>query len=432
MSTPSNALKVIKLTFVQNSIVTMLQDNTLGPSLALSNLLRRDWFSRIWILQEVALAKKIWVSCGSQTTAWTAFMNVLKRLKMKNKLPTEYRAAWNLETFRRDYQRNGPQQGVDIHAAMVQSRQCDASDPRDKVYALLGVCPELANVMGEPNYKLSAAVIWTLAQRACFSGRLSINALSLVSVGERREKDIPSWVPDLTTGLKTWPRRPPPPASSDGLTTIVQCSRGYPFCLHVRGTFVDTLVSPFEYTDNKTFEEIVVQWRKWWTRFEELDTSRAGSNMDKILAFWSTLYCDNKKAVPNAETLSTWHRRIIPSSSSPQTLDNNTVAFHDVKASELAESTIERIFGLTHQSTIGLFPKNSLVGDRVVLFSGGSTPYLVRPTYHNLGSYDQVRKVCSWRFAVGFELVGPCYVYSLADSQARAKAIEESEEIVIF
>jgi hypothetical protein len=28
-------------------------------------------------------------------------------------------------------------------------------DLRDKVYAPLGVCPELAHIMGEPNYKLS-------------------------------------------------------------------------------------------------------------------------------------------------------------------------------------------------------------------------------------------------------------------------------------
>jgi hypothetical protein len=140
---------------MQNSIVAMFQNDALGPSLAFSKLLRRDWFSRIWILQEVALAKDIWVDCGSQTTTtWSAFVGVLKRLKMKYGLHPEYRAAWNLETFRKDYQRNGPQRGVSIHAAIVQSRQCDASNRRDKVYALLGVCPELANVMGEPDYEL--------------------------------------------------------------------------------------------------------------------------------------------------------------------------------------------------------------------------------------------------------------------------------------
>lgn len=84
---------------------------------------------------------------------------MLKQLKMKNKLCTEYRAAWNLETFRKDYQQNGLQRGVNIHTAIVQSRQYNASNPRDKVYMLLGVCPELASIIGKPDYKLSAADI---------------------------------------------------------------------------------------------------------------------------------------------------------------------------------------------------------------------------------------------------------------------------------
>ena len=116
--------------------------------------------------------------------------------------------------LRKDYQRNGPERGVSIHAAMVQSRQCEATDPSDKVYALLGVCPELAKEIGEPDYRLPSGLVWTYAQKARFNGRLSVNALSLVSVGERREKNIPTWVPDLSTGLKTWLRRPPPPATA--------------------------------------------------------------------------------------------------------------------------------------------------------------------------------------------------------------------------
>jgi hypothetical protein len=43
---------------------------------------------------------------------------------------------------------------------------------------------------------------------------------------------------------------------------------------NVRGTFVDTLASPFEYTDNKIFGEIVVQLRKWWCRFDDLDSAK--------------------------------------------------------------------------------------------------------------------------------------------------------------
>jgi hypothetical protein len=60
----------------------------------------------------------------------------------------------------------------------------------------------------------------------------------------------------------------------DGITTIVRCGSEDLSSLHVRGTFVDTLASPFEYTDNKIFGEIVVQLRKWWCRFDDLDSAK--------------------------------------------------------------------------------------------------------------------------------------------------------------
>jgi hypothetical protein len=110
----------------------------------------------------------------------------------------------------------------------------------------------------------------------------------------------------------------------------------------------------------------------------------------------------------------------------------NTTAFRDVKASDFFEDTIERIFGMTHIGSIGLFLKNSQVGDRVVLFSGCSTPFLVRPAYHNLGLQGQETRSCPRRKGDGFELVGPCYVYGLADSQARAKVVQESQEMFLF
>lgn len=116
-------------------------------------------------------------------------MTVIEKLKNKNNVSADCRAALNLETFRSQYQWKG---GIDVHAAMVQARQCTASDARDKIYALLGVCPDLAYAMGEPDYELPVSAIWTRAQRACITGSLSINALSLVSVGQRVEKNVPS------------------------------------------------------------------------------------------------------------------------------------------------------------------------------------------------------------------------------------------------
>ena len=44
--------------------------------------LERDWFSRVWILQEVVLAKSILIQCGDHTLSWGA-LDILGSLLIK-------------------------------------------------------------------------------------------------------------------------------------------------------------------------------------------------------------------------------------------------------------------------------------------------------------------------------------------------------------
>src|SRR5579871_2556984 len=135
----------------------------MNPSGALTALLQREWFKRIWILQEIALAKDILIQCDNKTASWAALAMFLRKLTDRGILPTPWRHAWNLVTFRTEYQKNKNSGGVDIYTAMVQSRSCEATDMRDKVYALLGVCNELAKLVGNPDYSLSIREVWTTA-----------------------------------------------------------------------------------------------------------------------------------------------------------------------------------------------------------------------------------------------------------------------------
>lgn len=47
--------------------------DTSGKWRALLELMQRDWFSRRWVIQEVALAKKAIIHCGKAKLAWTKF-----------------------------------------------------------------------------------------------------------------------------------------------------------------------------------------------------------------------------------------------------------------------------------------------------------------------------------------------------------------------
>jgi hypothetical protein len=411
--------------------------------LALSNLLRRSWFSRIWVLQEVALAKDIWIYCGNQRTTWNAFSGVLHALKMKSKLSSDYRAAWNLATFRRLYKLNKAQGGVDIYAAMVQARQCQASDLRDKIYALLGVCQELARRVGKPDYgeDVSVAMVWTRAQRSCLASYLSINALSLVSIGERLIDDIPSWVADLSDDLKSWPRRPPSAVPTDGMAMILPCPSTTGYCLHPWGTFADSIIRTFGYKGSRTLKDNMAQWRGWWTQFKDLNSTTGLGDKEMIFAFWSTLYCDVKKSVPHTNKALLWHSCItgkgfFEEDDDDSILTEDIEVFPGVRAKDLVESTSKKVFGVTQAGSMGLFPHNARVGDQIVLFSGGTIPYIIRRAARFSGNsellYAKQIVSCMRRGENAYNLIGPCYVLGMMDEDERARDPKMYDEILLY
>lgn len=44
---------------------------------ALSRLMQRPWFSRRWVVQEIALARKAWIYCGKDNISWQEFANAV-------------------------------------------------------------------------------------------------------------------------------------------------------------------------------------------------------------------------------------------------------------------------------------------------------------------------------------------------------------------
>jgi hypothetical protein len=85
------------------------------------------------------------------------------------------------------------------------SRECRASDPRDKVYAFLGLADQGYGII--PKYTWENTIVHVLihiAQRIItFEGNLHI----LEHVGEGREKLgtlLPSWVPDVSIFALSW------------------------------------------------------------------------------------------------------------------------------------------------------------------------------------------------------------------------------------
>jgi hypothetical protein len=384
------------------------------PSGALNALFRRDWFKRIWILQEVALAKDILIQCGTQTASWAALATFLRKLSDKGILPPSWHPAWNLVTFRTQYQKPKTPGGIDVYTAMVQSRACEATDLRDKVYALLGVCRELAKLVGAPNYSLSVKEVWTTATMACLKSSLSVNSLSLVQSvepgsGKPDFEDIPSWVAILHKSCRTWVRRPARPTPDDGQDIVAVLEDN---CLYTAGAVLAEVVSKCDSTSNTDKNSVdahLAIWKTWWNHYQQCLASSSGTH--DIFTFWKTLYCDVDNSVNDEAELHIWHGKFLKGDL--KALGREGLS--NLRVSELVNCTSQRVFGMTTKG-MGFFPKGVEIGDKIAVLTGATTPFLLRHSWGRLSNSE----------TPVYQLIGPCYVHSLMSAKGntlrRAKA----------
>ncbi|KAK6811937.1 hypothetical protein RU639_012185 [Aspergillus parasiticus] len=124
-------------------------------------LVQRPWFQRIWVLQEVALARDIIVMCGPMEMNGYAFISGLQSLEVLRtahpKLQGLVQSAYYLikdAVFRPSYRFN-TRGTLSIGELIDMYHTRHASCLHDKVYALLGICSDDPSTDAlRPNYRL--------------------------------------------------------------------------------------------------------------------------------------------------------------------------------------------------------------------------------------------------------------------------------------
>ncbi|ROV88940.1 hypothetical protein VPNG_10202 [Cytospora leucostoma] len=128
-------------------------------------LMSHPWWSRLWIIQEVLLAREVAIACGNTVVPWNTFRPLIQHLEVTGRgLPRKM--ALNLAMLRhgtKGFQKWSFQQ-EDIFAWLLSSTANDSecTDPRDRVYALLGLVENHDIV---PDYSLSPCEVYCTAIR---------------------------------------------------------------------------------------------------------------------------------------------------------------------------------------------------------------------------------------------------------------------------
>ncbi|RTE68587.1 hypothetical protein BHE90_017035 [Fusarium euwallaceae] len=168
---------------------------------AVNSLLGRSWFSRVWVIQEVAVSKDSSIRCGGREIAWDVMANGLRAVheaQLMTLLGEGYNHVARLQAFR---ERIAAGHELPLAHLLVSAHNCLATDPRDKIFALLGIGSDAGRV-GEttktlvtPNYKKPVAEVFTEFARTCIDHYGFLDILSS-KVFEEATDGLPSWVPD--------------------------------------------------------------------------------------------------------------------------------------------------------------------------------------------------------------------------------------------
>ncbi|KAH9877994.1 hypothetical protein J1614_003211 [Plenodomus biglobosus] len=176
--------------------------------MALSALFRNPWFARVWIIQEVAMATHVIVKCGSRSVSWDDFVRafyVLHSLNMIMPDPARY-AQSVIRTLGIIDARASRLAGHDRDTlgTLLRCRSSLATNPRDKVFGVLGLTTDAHTLDFRPDYKSEVHEAYTDIAFAIIKLEGSLDVLGVPrGTGPSAAPLLPSWAPDWSTWAST-------------------------------------------------------------------------------------------------------------------------------------------------------------------------------------------------------------------------------------
>ncbi|KAK0706968.1 hypothetical protein B0T26DRAFT_790522 [Lasiosphaeria miniovina] len=155
----------------------------------MNDRLKRPYFFRAWIIQEIAAAKVAIVTQGASSHVWPIY---------DKDTATDTFLPWIKHFESRAYKTSD-----DLWQLVIDSWTSQARDPRDKVFALLGVISGAAADSLLAEYFLSMEQVYTGFADFAIS-RHGVAEVLKYAGGYRKSESLPSWVPDWQLLSRDW------------------------------------------------------------------------------------------------------------------------------------------------------------------------------------------------------------------------------------
>lgn len=162
----------------------------------------RPWFSRAWTFQEACLSADTYVRCGQHQLAWQTFVSAALYLNTRGMSGVFGSQSDTILALAHFAVANPARQEPFLSVALPLTRNLQSTDPRDKVFSLLGmVCTEGLGMMST-SYQLPVADIYCMAAKATIAQERGLSVLSSAG-GRLCYQSLPSWVPDWRVPRRT-------------------------------------------------------------------------------------------------------------------------------------------------------------------------------------------------------------------------------------
>ena len=159
------------------------------------SIFRRDWFKRIWVIQEVSVCRKVTVVCGAFHIDWDDLMAGLFTVAVPGRVVDGWRkASYAIFEQRKEYDKsNRPH----LSLLIVRHQDSMATKPEDKIYALLGLADEVSGHEVAISYDTTIIDVYQRVALWCLFHDQNLSILGSVQASSRSTLiDLPSWVPN--------------------------------------------------------------------------------------------------------------------------------------------------------------------------------------------------------------------------------------------
>ena len=437
------------------------------------NLLNNAWFSRIWVLQEAALARNLFIQAGSRKVLWKHFVVCVRFMQDGwNRTSGNAWPVYDIEMLREQRFSIEPEEG-DLLMMVEAFRGRQATDSRDKIYGLLGLTITGSSGRGfQPDYSKSPQQVFLDFTLWHIQAHGNVRALAKCCSEEVQESSavllkhsgLPSWATD-------WSVNSPSDCADlvdDSFlpkpgTPLYNASRGLPAdariifddtasasspsnrtVLVLKGINVDVVAEVVDrmHTLGHESDCFSMTWIEWM-RFalEERSPDPYGSRRLRTNAFWRTLLIDRSTMLERAHPAIGEYFGNILSVIEFDEYSRDLISGARNGASNLREQGVDdreqvrrqfthwlekwnsahfgkKIFR-TESGYLGISCEHVQKGDKVAILWGGRLPFLLREHGGILLPGKRGRpSLTDDTIVPTYKLIGgECYIHGLADGQ---------------